>query len=101
MDNEDQYNDLLSLNFEIHEKGIGTLRANLYRGWFTAPATTRYRFHQSCDDQCDLRLGNTPDQETDVTELLNIDHWSEFRRVSYIAHGNMDRISEWVSLEEG
>jgi hypothetical protein len=44
-------------------------------------------------------LGNVPDSETDVTEHLNIDHWSEFRRVSYTTAGGTDRISEWIPLE--
>lgn len=86
MDDEDQYTDRLAMTFEGHET-IGSHTASLYRGWFTPPATTKYRFHQTCDDHCDLRLGNTPDQDREVTEHLNIDHWSEFRRVSYITHG--------------
>lgn len=48
-----------------------------------------------------MRIGTTPDQETDLTELLDINHWSEFRRVSYVTHGDQDRISDWVSLEAG
>jgi hypothetical protein len=48
-----------------------------------------------------LRLGNTPDSETDVTEILNIDGWSEFRRVSYVKTHGIDRISDWVALEAG
>ena len=35
--------------------------AKLYRGWFVPPATTNYRFYNSCDDHCALRLGTHPD----------------------------------------
>jgi hypothetical protein len=74
----------------------------VYRGWFTAPDTKRYRFHQVCNDHCDLNLGKTPDNAEDVEEILNVDHWSEYRRGgTYIAHGNQERISKWVSLEKG
>lgn len=48
-----------------------------------------------------MRIGNTPDQETDITEILNIDHWSEWRRISYTTFGDATRISEWISLEAG
>jgi hypothetical protein len=88
------------MNFEGHET-IGSNVATLYRGWFTPPATTNYRFHQSCDDHCDMKLGNTPDQELEVTEHLNIDHFSEFRRVSYTTYGSQTRVSEWIPLEQG
>jgi hypothetical protein len=89
------------MHFESSEKKTTSYMANLYRGWFTPPATAKYRFHQSCNDYCDLNLGNTPDQETDVTELIDINHWSEYRRASYTRYGDQDRISEWVSLEAG
>jgi hypothetical protein len=101
MDKSEEWKDLLAMHFEIQETATTDYMANLFRGWFTPPATGNYRFHQSCDDHCDLRIGNTPDQETDVTEILNIDHWSEFRRVSYTTHGNADRISDWIPLEAG
>jgi hypothetical protein len=89
------------MHFEALEKDTKAMTTYLYRGWFTPPADGRYRFHNSCDDHCDLWLGNTPDSETDITELLNVDHWSEFRRVSYSTYGNADRISEWVTLTGG
>lgn len=48
-----------------------------------------------------MRLGNTPDSETDITEIINIDGWSEYRRVSYVKTHGIDRISDWVALEGG
>jgi hypothetical protein len=89
------------MQMESHEKDTSSLMSKLYRGWFTPPATTKYRFHQSCDDYCDLKLGKTPDQDTDLEELLDINHWSEYRRTSYTRYGDQDRISKWVSLEKG
>jgi len=91
----------LAMHFEGHEEEIKSFETAIYRGWFTPPADARYRFHNTCDDQCDLWLGNTPDSETDISELLNVDHWSEFRRVSYSTYGNADRISDWVTLTGG
>jgi hypothetical protein len=45
MDDEIQYNDLLAMHFESSEKKTYSNMANLYRGWFTPPATGKYRFH--------------------------------------------------------
>jgi hypothetical protein len=101
MDDPSQYRDILAMTFESHETNIGSNMAQLYRGWFTPPATANYRFHQSCDDHCNLKLGNTPDQSTETTEYLNIDNWAEYRRVSYSTYGGQTRISEWVALEAG
>lgn len=49
MDDPTQYTDKLAMQFEEHES-LGDQIATLWRGWFTPPATTKYRFHQSCDD---------------------------------------------------
>lgn len=34
---------------------------NKYEGWFIPPETTGYKFHLSCDDYCEVYLGDTPD----------------------------------------
>jgi hypothetical protein len=75
MDDKTQYNDKLAMTTEAHETGMGDYHANLYRAWFTPPNTGNYRFHISCNDHCDLRLGDTPDQSLTVTEHINVDHW--------------------------
>jgi len=104
MDDPTQYTDRLAMNFEGHET-VGSQTAHLYRGWFTPPASARYRFYQSCDDHCELYMGSVPDSdlERDVTKILDIDHWNEFRRMSYTSHGGEDqtRISDWITLEAG
>jgi hypothetical protein len=83
MEDPGQWTDKLAMNLEAHESGMGDYHANLYRAWFTPPATGNYRFHVSCNDHCDLRFGNTPGQSIEVTELLNVDHWQHYRRMSW------------------
>jgi hypothetical protein len=83
MDDPTQYDDSLAMQFELLETSTGYRQATVYRGWFVPPATGRYRFHQSCDDECDLTFGNSADTDTDVTKILDINHWVEFRRTSY------------------
>lgn len=34
--------------------------SSVMRGWFVAPATTRYRFYVACDDWCRINLGDSP-----------------------------------------
>jgi hypothetical protein len=48
-----------------------------------------------------LILGKTPDSETDTEELIDTEHWVEYRRTTYIKHGSQERISKWVTLEKG
>jgi hypothetical protein len=54
-----KYTEKLMMHFEAREDE-GNNFVGLYRGWFTPPADARYRFHQSCNDHCNLNLGNTP-----------------------------------------
>jgi hypothetical protein len=75
--------------------------AHVFRGWFIAPATANHRFHMSCDDMCDLWLGDTPDQTTAVTEILNDINYSEYRRASYSTAYDDVRVSAWVSMTAG
>ena len=51
-------NETLALSFE-NPFNEGNFLGNVYKGWFVAPATTRYRFYITCDDLCKLNLGNT------------------------------------------
>jgi hypothetical protein len=77
----------------------GDKHGNLMRAWFTAPATTKYKFHAACDDKCILKYGKTPgDSTTNLKELIKIDaaksyrdYWTEPKKTS----------SDWVSLTKG
>jgi len=95
------YTDMLAMHFEEHETSLSDYTATIWKGWFTPPMTARYRFHQSCNDHCDLTLGKTPGQDTDTEKILDINHWSEYRRVSYTEYGGQTRISKWIQLEKG
>jgi hypothetical protein len=51
---------------------------------------------------CDMSLGNTPGQSTDITEHLNIGGNSEYRRTSWSDwHNGQTRVSEWIDLVKG
>jgi len=70
--------DRLAPQFETF-RDQGAYTANVFKGWFTPPATGEYRFYQACDDRCALKLAKTPDQITDLETLLDIDAHTEVR----------------------
>jgi len=50
-----------------------------YKAWFIPPETTRYRFYMSCDDICEMHLGNTPNSAIDTTVLIDADGYTNYR----------------------
>lgn len=75
----------------------GSSIGNLFKGWFIAPATTNYKFYMSCDDHCILKLGLTPENVTDVQDIIQIYEWSEWR--DYFQEDGANRSSVWIALE--
>lgn len=71
-----------------------------YKGWFVAPATTRYRFYLACDDHCFVDLDLTPGSSSNLTSILSVDNWTNFR-FFWDTRDGRTRISEWYELEEG
>jgi len=49
----------LNTNLESH-RNVGDWLTHQFKGWFIPPATTRYRFYQSCDDNCRLIMADKP-----------------------------------------
>ena len=42
----------------------------IFKGWFIPPATTRYKFYQTCDNYCRIYLSNatnTLENQTRIT----------------------------------
>jgi hypothetical protein len=70
-----------------------------FKGWFVAPATTRYRFSMTCDDVCRLFLDDTPGSTDNQTKILDT-AYGGYRRFHYTAD-NRKRVSDWVNLTEG
>ena len=74
--------------------------ASLYKGWFIPPTTSRYRFYQTCDDHCSLKLGVTePGSTSNLSTLLDVTAASGHR--FYRGPDGQQRISDWVELTEG
>jgi hypothetical protein len=69
---------MLKLSFEtpINE---GIYYGSVMQAWFNPPVTARYRFYMSCDDNCILKLGSTPNSLSNLTQLLSVLSDSEYR----------------------
>lgn len=81
----------------------GDYLGNVHKGWFVAPATTKYRFYMACDDNCLLRLGKTPglgpEGYNNTEDIISIYSWTDRRH--YFKQDGIKRHSEWIALEEG
>ena len=78
----------------------GSYDASLYKGWFIPPTTSKYRFYQTCDDHCSLKLGHTePGSTSNLVTLLDVTEASDHR--FYRDPDGQVRRSEWVELTGG
>jgi len=71
-----------------------------FKGWFIAPETTRYRFYLSCNDACMLEIDLTSGSNSDLTKILELTGYSNFREFWRVNDGRT-RISDWVDLTQG
>jgi len=72
----------------------------MFRGWFKAPATTNYRFYITCDDHCNIRLGNETGNSTNTEIIVENYAWTYYR--NWFQSGKAaGLVSEWISLTEG
>ena len=68
---------------------------NIFSGYFKPPATARYRFYISCDDGCQLYLGNKSLDPTSTKSIYNSTSWAYYRQ--YITP-DWKRRTDWISL---
>lgn len=92
----------LAMNLESSQN-LGDRFAHEYKGWFIAPASTRYRFYMSCDAQCNVKLDTTPNSNSSATALTYTNRASYFREFykDVDLGSNVKRISDWVTLSAG
>mmetsp|Transcript_20898 Transcript_20898/g.32322 ORF Transcript_20898/g.32322 Transcript_20898/m.32322 type:complete len:197 (-) Transcript_20898:5035-5625(-) len=44
----------------------------IYKGWFIAPATKRYRFYMACDDSCELHFSKQANDVTAPEKIIEV-----------------------------
>ena len=67
------------------------------QGYFIAPATAAYRFHLTCDDICELRMGLNTSDPLNTTQIAKRNSWTGRR--TYFRTGAT--VSEWHNLTKG
>lgn len=73
----------------------------IYETWFVPPSTGNYRFYQTCDDVCDLKIGqSSPGTIDDLLVLLDVSYYSDHRDW-WDTRDTNPRKSDWVYLTEG
>jgi len=93
------YTESLNLNFEVPYYQDNYLANKMY-GWFVAPATTAYRFYQTCDDGCTLKVANTSDNATDPATVIANNGVSSYRNF-FMMGSSSTRKSEWINMTAG
>jgi hypothetical protein len=66
---------IVSENLELQpetQQWYGDYYGQVFKGWFIPPETTEYRFYMSCDDDCRLKLGETPNVIKDPKEIIRV-----------------------------
>lgn len=71
---------------------------NVFQGYFKAPATASYRFYMTCDDVCQLYLGNSNLNTSDISLIHQEYSWSYYR--SYFTFAGQ-HITPWINLTMG
>lgn len=79
-------------NWKVDKPKYSTLHTNMetyhnsddsyssqFKGWFIAPATTKYRFYMSCDDYCELNLGLESGVVKEPKKILNVNRHTDYR----------------------
>lgn len=74
---------------------------NIFKGWFIAPATTRYRFYIACNDYCNINLGNTSGVVEEPIKLVETRYYTDYRDFWETRNSEYQKISDWVTLNEG
>jgi hypothetical protein len=71
--------------------------ANLYTGYFKAPATAKYRFYMTCDDACIIEISTVHMNTTAKTRILSSNSYDSYR--GYITLDSSKK-SAWIDLNQ-
>jgi N-acetylmuramoyl-L-alanine amidase CwlA len=89
-----EFVEMLALDLEAPQNVKDGWSGNVYTGYFKAPATAKYRFYVSCDDECSVRFSTVNKDPSAATKVYTSDGWTSYR--SYLGGGR--KITEWFNL---
>lgn len=91
---------MLALDFETPLNVKSSNYGNIYSGYFNPPATAQYRFYVSCDDGCQLSLGNGSSSFDPSSKQVIFSQTGATGYRSYFTVGNW-RVTNWMTLQKG
>ena len=92
-----EFIETLALDLETHNNVKDGYSGNIFTGYFKAPASAKYRFYLSCDDECNLRLSTVNKDPSAATVIYRSDGWTSYR--NYLAGGR--KTTDWLTLTAG
>lgn len=92
-----EFIELLAMDLEAPQNVKDGWSGNIYSGYFKAPATAKYRFYVSCDDDCTVRLSTVHMDPSAATLIYTSDGYTSYR--NYLAGGR--KITNWIDLNDG
>lgn len=98
MDTFTPYNETLYTSLELPTNYIER-SANIFLGYFVAPATTQYRFRMACDDYCTLDMGLNTSDPLNTTQVMSRYGWTSRRYTMRLL--GADTTSDWLNLTAG
>lgn len=91
------YIEKLALDLEAPYNIWDAQMGNVYSGYFKPPMTGRYRFYVTCDDLCQLYLGNKTLDPKSSSKIFETPGWSNYR--TFITVDGTKR-TDWISLNK-
>lgn len=89
------YTESLALELESARNIKDGYYGQVYKGFFKAPNSGRYRFYMSCDDSCQIWLNMT--NATAATKILESDWYTSFRNYFQVSERKQ---SAWITLSK-
>lgn len=93
-----QFEESLSLDLEALKDINGWYSGYIYSGYFKAPATARYRFYISCDDEAEVYFSSVNGSPQDKTLIYRSPFVTSYR--GYLRVDGRTK-TEWLNLTQG
>jgi hypothetical protein len=89
-----EFTDSLAMEPEAPKDVKDGHSGNIYKGYFKAPATAKFRFYLACDDWCSMKFSTVDKDPTAAVQEYVSDGYTSYR--NYLAGGS--KTTRWFDL---